>query len=98
MRKLIKIKTVLKVSLLSLSMILITGIDSFSNENGKSNKTTKVTKKVSKNKNDIPKPLIDETPINPRNISTKKGNDSNSVDSSDTSSKQQKRGKKKAYK
>lgn len=94
MRKLIKIKTVLKVSLLSLSMILITGIDSFSNENGESNKTTKVTK----NKNDIPKPLIDETPINPRNISTKKGNDSNSVDSSDTSSKQQKRGKKKAYK
>lgn len=94
MRKLIKIKTVLKVSLLSLSMILITGIDSFSNENGKS----KITTKVTKNKNDIPKPLIDETPINPRNISTKKGNDSNSVDSSDTSSKQHKRGKKKAYK
>ncbi len=91
MKKLLKFKTVIRIFFLSLLMILITGVDSFSDENGKSkDKTAKVTKKVSEKKNDLPKPLIDETPINPRNVSKGNKDESNSVDSSDTSNNKQK--------
>lgn len=88
MKKLSKFKTVLRISLFSLLMILITGVDSFSEKNGKS-------KTVTEKKNDIPKPIVDETPINPRNVSKGNKDSSNSEDSTDTSKNQQKSKKKK---
>lgn len=71
----------------------MTGVNSFSGENQKSNKSN--NKKVSEEKNDSPRPLVDETPINPKSVSKGNKDNSDTVDSSDTSSNQKKTKKKK---
>lgn len=88
MNKISKLKTVIRISLFSLLMILMTGVDSLSAENGKS-------KQVSEKKSEIPKPIVDETPINPTNVKKGSIQKSDSKDSSDTSTSKQKSKKKK---